>query len=173
MGVAVKTDSTSFVIHPKVIFRLVLSSDFDAPLTKYTSSASALIDFAGKTSTATLAASADAGDALSYVMNAPFADGSNGYLPAAGQLNTIRSNFTNINSAMALIGGFTFERSGVSDVNFNSTSSNYIYFSTTYNGYWSYAGSYMYWIWYGPERTFNRYSNGASDPIQSFVLTDF
>ena len=51
MGVAVRTSSCRFVLHPRVVYRTIVTSNVALPLTSFSSSSSARSDFAGKSNT--------------------------------------------------------------------------------------------------------------------------
>lgn len=173
VGIGVKTSQTSFVIHPKLIKRNILSQQYSGnSLTQYRSSSAALTDFSGKIATQTLTSYSGASSAFSYMNSSPFADGSKGYFPSVGQLDAIKLNLGSISTAMNFIGGWDLSETSLQTVSFSNSNNAYSYFSITYYGYYSNWSAYMFWIWYADGLSYQPYFSGVGD-VHSFVLTDF
>lgn len=134
-GVIVKTDNMSILLHPTEGSPKQWSEDTSiqiAGVTTTTDENTAKADFAGKANTAAVVASGLAGSAFTFATDL----GSDWYLPACGELEQIRLNEANINTALGLIGGTQLSFSGHSYLSSTQYSSTQIW-------YW-YRGSYWY-----------------------------
>ena len=102
VGVVLISGDVSIVIHPDEGLSKNWSSNTSTAIpgvTTTTDENAAKADYAGEENSAAVLASGLAGTAFS------FADDRGGYLPSCGEMDQIRLNVTNINTALALIGG--------------------------------------------------------------------
>lgn len=127
-GVVVKTDNMCILLHPTEGTSKIWSNDTSTEISGVTTTTginTAKADFAGKTNTAAVVASGLAGRAFTFATDL----GPDWYLPACGEMEEIRLNEANINTALRLIGGTQL-----------AFSSNYYWSSTQY-------GSLGAWRW--------------------------
>lgn len=157
VGIALKTSSSSFCIHPEQSNGIWSSTNtsISGVGTYGSASAKPTSYLTGKADTDAIIASGYAGSAVTFARNAVYADGSVGYLPAFGQFSLIMSNISAINSALALINGTAIINS--------AGNSNGYWTSTQYN-------ASMSWRWC---RDDNGWPYGKSDSFYVRSVTDF
>lgn len=115
VGVAVSDGDHSFVIHPTAERPSEWSRNETVAVSGVvttTDQAIAEADFAGEANTAAILAAVEAGTieyapAAQYAAGITFANGRNGYLPSAGELNLINENISDINTLLTVIDGQT------------------------------------------------------------------
>ena len=141
VGVAVVTDNVSLVLHPNEGSSKTWSSDTSTDISGVTTTTdreTAKADFNGASNTSAAVASGLAGSAFTFATtDCVYADGKTGYLPSCGEMEDIRLNETNINTALNLIGGTALD----------FASKNY-WSSTQYSDYrsaWKWVYGLSYW----------------------------
>lgn len=141
VGVLLVTDNTSFIIHPSEGFTKQWSQDITTLIPGVTTTgdrATALLDMAGASNTVAVIASGLAGDAFTFATNAVYADGRTGFLPACGEMEAIRLNEANVNTAMNLINGIQLSFSSVRYWSSTQDSSeNRAWYWRYQDGYWN------------------------------------
>lgn len=108
VGVAVISSATSFVLHPSESNSLQWCTYNSARINginSYQYPSDAALDYAGLQNTNAALASGYSVPAFTWARSCTYADNSQGYLPACGQALLVIENFTNINTALGLIGG--------------------------------------------------------------------
>ena len=109
VGPLLITNNVSLVIHPSAGYSKQWSSDTSTVISGVTTTPDGNIakaDYAGAANTAAVIASGLAGSAFTFATtDCVYADGRTGYLPSYGEMEEIRLNETNINTALGLIGG--------------------------------------------------------------------
>lgn len=103
-GVVLKTANVQILLHKNEGSSKTWSPDSSTLISGVTTTDIATIakqDFAGKSNTAAVVASGLAGSAFTFATDL----GSDWYLPACGEMEQIRLNAANINTALGLIGG--------------------------------------------------------------------
>ena len=112
VGVLLKNDLVSIVIHPSEGSSKTWSSNTKTTIPGVTTTTRdylARADYAGESNTNAVYASGLQGTAFTFAREASYADGRQGYLPAAGEMEQMRLNATNINTALRLINGNTLQ----------------------------------------------------------------
>lgn len=137
-GVVLKTNNIQILLHKSEGSSKQWSSNTSTQIsgvTTTTSESTAKTDYKGKSNTAAVVASGLAGSAFTFAT----ALGADWYLPACGEMEQIRLNEANINTALGLIGGTQL-----------AFSSRYYWSSTQYSSsgawYWTYRSSR--WVYY-------------------------
>ena len=158
VGVLLVTDNTSFIIHPSEGSSKNWSDNTSVQIPWVTTTGSnasiALLDYAGMYNTLAVIESGLAGSAFTFAADAVYADGRTGFLPACGEIEDMRLNEANINTAMNLIGG--------TPLNFSSRrywSSTQSAVSTAWNWLYSNGG---YWNTYSKTGSSGRYCRSVS-----------
>ena len=106
VGVILKNEYVSFVIHPSESSGSYSSSEQYIPgVAAANTRDAAVVEYAGESNTNAAIASGRAGYAFTFARNVSYADGRTGYLPACGEMEQMRLNIDNINTALGLIGG--------------------------------------------------------------------
>ena len=112
VGVVLVNQYVSFVLHPSEGSGKTWSSNTATTIngvTTTTNTTTAKNDYAGLSNTNYMYASNKQGTVFTFAREASYADGRTGYLPACGEMEQIRLNVTNINTALNLIGGTQFD----------------------------------------------------------------
>lgn len=159
VGVAVKSDDTSFVIHSEVATGLKFCTTWHASQDLYREwgTPDMLTDFNGKANTKLALDNIGTfpeNTAAPYADAITFANGNRGYIPAAGQLNLIKTNISTINTLRA-------------DLNLSAiaTGSGIIYTSSTCkDNYFTY-----FWGW---NTYYNNWADNSKGDGRMIIIAD-
>ena len=150
VGVVLRNDKVSIVLHPSHGSSSIRwssnTSTQIAGVTTTTSTNTAKVDYSGKTNTEAVIKSGLAGSAFTWATGATYSNGMKGYLPGCGEMEQIRLNATNINTALNLIGGTQLD-----------FSNNAYWVSTQYNASKAWVWSMLISSWYNYSKSSTSY----------------
>lgn len=135
VGVVLVNDYVHLVLHPSQASGKGWSNDTNTTISGVTTTTdqnTAKVDYAGLANTNAVYAANKQGTAFTFARDASYADGRQGYLPSCGEMEQIRLNITNINTALSKISG--------TQLNFSS----YTYWTSTQS-----TSRYAWLWWYG------------------------